>query len=46
MQEHHAFEVEQGDPFSPREFFYSLGAAMAWVVLSATLVLLLPVRPV
>jgi len=44
MQEHHVFEVDPGDPFSSRELLYSLGGATVWVVLAATLVLLLPVR--
>ncbi|MBT3065586.1 hypothetical protein [Rhodoferax sp. U11-2br] len=46
MQEHHAFDVDQANPFSPRELLYSLGVATVWVVLSATLVLVLTVRSV
>jgi hypothetical protein len=44
MQEHHAFEIDQDNPFSRRELVYSLGAAMAWVALSAALVILIPAR--
>lgn len=44
MQEQYIFELDPGDPFSSRELFLSLGGALAWVALSATLVVLLPVR--
>lgn len=44
MQEHELLdEVDDGGPFSPRELLLGLGAAMAWVSLSATLVMFLPV---
>ncbi len=44
MQEHHAFEIDQDNPFSSKELLYSLGTAIAWVALSAALVLLIPAR--
>lgn len=44
MQEHHAFDMDQDNPLSSRELVDSLGAAMAWVALSAVLVVLIPAR--
>lgn len=43
MQTHDVIEEDAGNPFSSRELLLSLGGAMAWVSLSAALVLLLPV---
>lgn len=44
MQKHHAFDMDQDNPLSRRELVDSLGAAMAWVALSAVLVVLIPAR--